>query len=229
MCNAFRDNSNLPHNCEDGFANSMCDTGHGTPVITRAEFQEIIKLEGQVRGSALNTDAACIESREGKEGLNVVEQSFRQLGYPIEYKKIRGMGWYPLCLRVLSLCVIRDIFDLDDSEIQNMGDKAPKFSFLVKVFMKFGGVPGKAAECAPDYWRMHYSIGDVRVSKIDDRAGYLLVQLANFRVHPILCRYLEGYFRRLVQFSFVDQNVESKEIKCAFNGDPCHEYRIAWK
>jgi hypothetical protein len=207
----------------------MYDADHGKAVITRAEFQEIIKLEGQVRGSALKTDAACVESREGKEGLHKVEQSFRQLGYPIEYKQFKGMGWYPLCLRVLSLCVIRDTFDMDDSEIQTMGDIAPKFSFLVKVFMKFTGVSGNVVDSVPDYWRMHYSIGDVRVSKIDDRAGYLLVQLANFRVHPVLCRYFEGYFRRLLQFSFVNQNVESQETKCAFNGDPCHEYRITWK
>ena len=229
MCYAFRDNSNLPHNREYGFVNSMYDSDHGNSVITRAEFQEIIKLEGQVRGSALNTDAACVESREGKEGLQKVEQSFRQLGYPIEYKQIKGMGWYPLCLRVLSLCVIKDTFDLDDSEIQNMGDIAPKFSFLVKVFMKLTGVSGNVADCAPNYWRMHYSIGDVRVSKIDDHEGYLLVQLTNFRVHPVLCHYFEGYFRRLLQFGFVDQNVESKETKCAFNGDPFHEYRITWK
>jgi hypothetical protein len=198
-------------------------------VITRSEFQDIINLEGQVRGSTLNTDAAFVESRGGKDSMHKVQETFRQLGYPIEYRHIRDMGWYPICLRVLSLRVIQDVFDLKDDEIRAMGDTAPKFSFIVKVFMKFTGMPEKALTRIPEYWRMHYSIGDIRVDEVNQQAGYLVVQLENFMVHQIMCRYLEGYFRRLLQFSFVTHEVRSKEMKCAFSGAPYHEYHIAWK
>ena len=44
-----------------------------------------------------------------------------------------------------------------------------------------------------------------------------------------LCRYFEGYFRRLLQFGFVTQEVRSRETKCTFDGAPYHEYHIAWK
>lgn len=198
-------------------------------MITRSEFQDIINLEGQVRGSALKTDAAFIENRGGKNGMHMVQETFRQSGYPIEYQRIRDMGWYPLCLRVLSLRVIQDVFDLKEKDIRDMGDTAPKFSFIVKVFMKFTGIPEQALTRVPEYWRMYYNVGDIRVEEVNEQAGYLIVQLENFEIHPILCRYLEGYFRRLLQFSFVTHEVRSKETKCAFNGSPYHEYHIAWK
>jgi hypothetical protein len=198
-------------------------------VITRSEFQDIINLEGQVRGSTLNTDAAFIKSRGGGDGMRKVQETFRQLGYPIEYSHIRDMGWYPICLRVLSLRVIQDVFDLKDDEVKTMGDTAPKFSFIVKVFMKFTGMPEKALTRIPEYWRMHYSVGDIRVDEVNQKKGYLVVQLEDFIIHRIMCRYLEGYFRRLLQFSFTTHEVRSKETKCAFNGAPYHEYNIAWK
>jgi len=202
---------------------------HNTQVITRTEFQDIVKLEGQVRGSALNTDAAYIQSQEGKEGIHRVEESFRHLGYPLGYKHIKDMGWYPICVRVLSLRLIQDTFDLQDDDIVRMGDMAPKFSFIVKVFMTFINLPERALSRIPEYWGMHYSIGDMRVATVDERAGYMVVQLDNFNIHPVFCRYFEGYFRRLMQFGFVTQEVRGRETKCVFDGAPYHEYHIAWK
>ena|GEM_PF-209693 len=227
-CDARDSNLHLPYTVGnvpfllDGF-------DHNTSVITRSEFQDIIKLDGQVRGSTLNTDASFVESREGKEGLRKIEESFKRLGYPVEYRQIRDMGWYPVCLRVLSLRIIQDVFGLRDNDMVSMGDTAPKFSFIVKVFMKFTGMPENAFSRIPEYWRMHYSIGDIRVEEMNEKAGYLVVRLLDFMIHPVLCRYLEGYFRRLLQFSFVAQEVRSRETKCAFNGAPYHEYHIAWK
>jgi len=221
-------NLSLSHNGKQGFKRQYY-YGHGASVITRSEFQDIINLEGQVRGSTLNTDAAYIESRGGKGGMRSVQETFRQLGYPVDYKQIKDMGWYPVCLRVLSLRVIQDVFDLNNDKIRDMGDAAPKFSFIVKVFMKFTGMPEHAFARIPEYWRMHYSIGDIRVDEVNERAGYLVIQLGSFKIHPILCRYFEGYFRRLLQFSFVTQEVRSRETKCAFDGAPYHEYHIAWK
>jgi hypothetical protein len=198
-------------------------------VLTKKDFQEIVKLEGQVRGSALNTDAACIQSQEGRKGLQRVEERFRRLGYPLEYHHIKDMGWYPISLRVLSLCVLRDVFRMDESGLKKLGDTAPKFSFMVKVFMKFSDLRDVALDSIPGYWRMHYSIGDMKIGEINEQEGYLTFQLENFHVHPILCPYFEGYLRRLLQFGFVDEQLASLETKCMHKGDALHEYRISWK
>lgn len=198
-------------------------------VITRVEFQEIVRLDGRVRGSALNTDAAYVECRDGREGLHKVEAAFRGLGYPLQYRNIKNMGWYPVCLRVLSLRIIRDVLDLGETGLRKMGDIAPKFSFLVRVGMNSVGLPAIVLNNVPVYWRAHYSVGDLGISEVNEQEGYLTVRLTNFKMHPILCRYLEGYFRRLLQFSFVDEVVECTETKCIYRGDDSHEYRISWK
>lgn len=198
-------------------------------MITRAEFQEIVKLDGGVRGSVLKTDAAYVESREGREGLHKVEATFRRLGYPLQYYNIRNMGWYPICLRVLSLRIIEDVLELGETGVRSMGDIAPKFSFLVRVGMNSVGLPTIVLKNIPLYWRAHYSVGDMRVSEVDEQKGYLSVQLMDFKIHPIMCKYFEGYFRRLLQFSFVDEVVMNQETKCVFKGDGLHEYRISWK
>lgn len=198
-------------------------------MITRVEFQEIVKLDGGVRGSALNTDAAYVESQEGREGLHKVETTFRRLGYPLQYRNIKNMGWYPVCLRVLSLRIIKDVFNLGDTGLRDMGDIAPKFSFLVRVGMDSVGLPSIVLKKIPLYWRTHYNVGDMNVGEVNHQEGYLFIQLKNFKLHPIMCQYFEGYFRRLLQFGFVDQVVESIETKCVFEGDDYHEYRISWK
>jgi len=198
-------------------------------MLTKKEFQEIVRLEGQVRGSALNTDAAFIRSREGREGLRRVEERFRILGYPLEYRHIRDMGWYPISLRALSLCGVRDVFRLGEADMKDMGDTAPKFSFIVKVFMKFSDLNDVALDSIPGYWRMHYSIGDMRIGEINENEGYVTLRLENFCIHPVLCSYFEGYLRRLLQFGFSDKQLECSETKCLHKGDTHHEYRISWK
>ncbi len=198
-------------------------------MLTRQEFGEIVKLEGQVRGSALNTDAAYIQSHEGREGLRRAEERFLNLGYPLEYRNIKDMGWYPISLRVLSLCVMRDVFGFDEGGLKELGDTAPKFSFMVKVFMKFTNPDELDPDRVPGYWRMHYSIGDMAVSEVSNQKGFVTLRLSNFRVHPVLCPYFEGYLRRLLQFSFVDEEVMSVETRCLYKGDDFHEFRISWK
>ncbi|MBE0432241.1 hypothetical protein IBX73_02105 [candidate division WOR-3 bacterium] len=198
-------------------------------MITRTEFQEIIKLDGQVRGSALNTDAAYVESQEGRAALHRVETTFQTMGYPLQYTKINSMGWYPVCLRVLSLRLIQDVLMLDEAGLRTMGDAAPKFSFLVRVGVNLPLLPAAFTKKIPGYWRRHYRVGELWASEMNGQERSLRLQLRNFRLHPVLCRYFEGYFGRLLQFGFADQQVECRETKCVYEGDACHEYELSWQ
>lgn len=198
-------------------------------MITRKEFGEIIKIDGKVRGSALKTDAAYIMSHKGEQGLQKIEEEFRRLGYPIEYRKFKDTGWYPLCLRILSLLIIKDTFKWSDEDLKIMGDTAPKYSFIVKFFMKFTGPPKEGMNSMPKYWKMHYTIGDIDTVEINEQKRFMKIRLKDFKTHPLLCRYLEGYFRRLLQFNFLEEKVDIEETKCMFRGDPYHEYKLYWR
>lgn len=198
-------------------------------MITRSEFQQIVKLDGQVRGSALRTDAAYVESHRGRSGLRRIEAAFEALGYPLRYAQIRNMAWYPVCLRILSLRLVQDGLGLDEEGLHAMGDGAPKFSFLVRVGLDLPLVPGTIGGKIPGYWRRHYTVGELRAEKMDGPGRSLRLQLTGLRLHPVLCRYLEGYFGRLMQFGLADRPVECRETKCVHRGDACHEYEINWQ
>ncbi len=198
-------------------------------MITRTEFQKIVKLDGSFRGSDLRTDAAYVESISGSNGLDDVEAAFKRLGYPLEYQNIDNLSWYPICLRVLSLRMIEDVLRLDEAGMKKMGDAAPKFSFLVRTGMVSPGDHSAIRETIPLYWRLHYSVGEMSVNGSDDRKGSLIVRLERFNVHPVLCAYLEGCLRRLIQFGLPGEKVESAETGCYSKGDAFHEYRFSWK
>ena len=202
---------------------------HSSRVITRREFQEIIKLDGRVRGSALNTDAMYVERHGGLAGRRRVEAAFESLGYPLQYAQIKNMAWYPVCLRILSLRLVQDCLGLDEAGLRAMGDCAPKFSFLVRVGLDLPLTPATLGGRIPGYWRRLYSVGDLRAGRTAGAGHTLRLQLADLRLHPVLCRYLEGYFGRLMQFGLADRPVGCRETKCVHEGDACHEYEISWQ
>ncbi len=198
-------------------------------MLGRSEFAKIIKIEGKVRGSALKTDAEYVKRNWGADGLKVVETDFKNLGYPIEYRKIKDLDWYPVCVRLLSLLIIKARFNLSDDDIESMGKMTPKFSFIVKFIIKMAPTLEKGIENIPMIWGKHYSIGEFEVVEFDDKDNFLLIRLKDFKVHPILCRYLTGYFFGLLQFLMPNENVKIEELRCMFKGDPYHEYRFTWK
>ncbi|MBZ1356401.1 MAG: hypothetical protein KY054_01325 [Candidatus Nealsonbacteria bacterium] len=52
------------------------------------------------------------------------------------------MAFYPIGLRVLSILAIAEVFDFNENQVRNeIGENAPKMSFVVKVFAQsFGHV-----------------------------------------------------------------------------------------
>jgi hypothetical protein len=80
-------------------------------MVTKNDADNIMKLPGNARGAMLQTDAAFIKQNHGEEGIHKVEEEFMKVGYSIDYEKINAMKWYPLGLRVLSLRIIKDVFN----------------------------------------------------------------------------------------------------------------------
>jgi len=198
-------------------------------MVTKEDADIIMKLRGEVRGSALQTDAMFIQRKYGEEALNRVNKELQELGYPIEYEKINAMKWYPLGLRLLSLRVIKDIFTLSDEDIKLMGDTAPKYSFIVKLLMKYFISPQETLRRASEYWRKHYSTGIIEAAAFKEGDKQITLFIKDFKIDPVFCKYLEGYFRRLIQNLFPHKKVESEEIQCMFKGDAYHEFRMFWE
>jgi hypothetical protein len=197
--------------------------------MKKNEVDELMNITGRVRGAVFETDAAYIRNRYGDEGLGKLNAALAEVGQPIDYESVNSMEWLPLGLRALSLLVIKDVFNWNDKQIKEMGDAAPKYSFIVKLLMKFFVSPAVAFQHAPEYWIKHYDIGKLDAVELDEPRRRAVIHLHDFRVHPIYCRYLEGYFQRLFKFMYPKSRIEIKETKCMCDHSPHHEFIVTWE
>jgi hypothetical protein len=195
-------------------------------MITKVKADELMQIQGQVRGAVFETDAEYIRNRYGLEGLDKVMAALEAVGYPIQYGDVKSMEWLPLGLRALSLLIIKDVFNWNDEEIKDMGDAAPKYSFIVKLLMKFFVSPSVAFDHAPEYWVKHYDTGRLIAVDLDDEKGHAIIHLHDFKVHPLYCKYLEGYFQRLFKFMYPKSRIEITETQCMCRDDAHHEFVV---
>ncbi|MFC1629987.1 hypothetical protein ACFL06_00430 [Patescibacteria group bacterium] len=195
--------------------------------MNKAELDNLANIEGKVRGATFQTDAKYVLEKKGEEGLKKLEKKMKELGYKIDYRTAKATDWYPAGLRIISLLVIKDTFQMSDEDIREMGNTAPKFSFIVKFVLKIFSLLKKFVREIPIFWKEHFSIGEIEVAEFDEKKKRIVIYLKGVQFHPIFCLYLEGYCERIIQF--VVKNPSCKETKCTFRGDPYHEYSFSWK
>jgi len=197
--------------------------------ITKEEIKKIMGTKGKVRGVVFQTDAEYVRLKKGEEGLRLLEKKTKEFGYPIEYGKIKTMDWYPLGLRALSLLAVKETFYWGDKEIDDMGNSAPKYSFVVKMLLRYFLSLRRSLEEVPTYWAKHYTAGEMEFVELDEKKKYYIIRLKNFKIHPIWCTYLTGYYRRFTQYVIKSEKVTIEETKCMFKGDPYHEFIGRWE
>jgi hypothetical protein len=195
-------------------------------MLTRAEAEEVMRIEGRARTVTLRTDAAFVKRWKGEKELRRLEDRLQYMGYPISYEKMRALDWCPIGLRVLSLLAIKDTFNWGDEEIRSMGYTAPIYSFVARLFMKAITSPKLAIRPAPVYWTTHYDVGKVEVEFQGEEHATLFIR--EFSGHPVLCRHVEGYIERVIQFVLPHRKVSAVETRCVFKGDTHHQYDLVW-
>ena len=174
------------------------------------------KYSGEVRGVAILTDAEFVRKKWGVEGLNKIKAVASDLGYPIEYEKIKALAWYPLALRMLSLFIITDTFNMSGEQVEEMGYTAPKFSFLMKWLVKYFASTKMTIDQAPSVWRKHYTIGSLE-TQYNEGDNFALVQVKGLAFPEMGIKYLQGYFRRVTEFSV------GKPVYCELTETPGEE------
>jgi hypothetical protein len=198
--------------------------------LTKDIAKKLMEIEGETRGVVLKTDGEYILKEKGEEGLKKVEEELEGLGYPIKFKEIKTMDFFPVGLRVISLLTIKKIFNFDDEKIKEMGIFATKVSLIIKIFTRyFLSVKRVFYVEAPKIWRKHWTIGDLMPVEINEEKKYAILRLKNFSLHPVYCKYLEGYFPGPFQLMIKSSKMTCEETKCTFRGDEYHEYLIKWQ
>ncbi len=191
--------------------------------------EELMVFKGKVRGEKFRTHAAYINQKEGEEGLRAIEKRLEELGYPFKFDDIRSLDWYPAGYSPLIMILAKDIFGWTDKDIFDMGYSAPKYSFIFKMALRWAISVERMAEESPSYWRKHYDFGEIEAADVDNEKKQVVSKISGFKLHPIMCSYLQGYILRMLQYVIKDgDNAKIKETKCIHKGDPYEEYVIKW-
>ena len=95
--------------------------------LTKETAAKLMQSRGEVKGVVFKTDEKYILKERGEEGLKLLEQELKKLGYPIKYKEIKAMSLHPIGLRAISLLMIKKVFKFDDKEIEKIGVLPPKY------------------------------------------------------------------------------------------------------
>lgn len=194
-------------------------------IISKEEFDELMKVKGEVRGASFKTEAEFVLKEEGKEGMEILEDVMTKLGHP--YKEIKMMDFYPLGLEAVMLLAIQRLFNYDDKKFQEMGRTEAKVSFIIRLFMKYFVSIDKVLKEVSKMWRKYYTVGDLKVTELNEEERYVILRLENFCLHPILCQSLIGYFPSVLQM-VVGGETSCEETKCVFRGDDYHEFLLKW-
>jgi hypothetical protein len=195
-------------------------------MLDQNELQKIINTPGEVKGVVFQTDANYVLKKMGESGLKKLEEQVKILGLAINYREASALKAYPIGLRVASLLLIIDTFGWDDAEIRQMGYEAPKTSFVVKLLMKFFVSFVRLMQEVPKYWQEHYTVGVLESIKIDDTKKEAILHLRDISIHPLFCKYLEGYFEKIYEFSLEGRKGSCTEIECEFSGAAYHSYEF---
>ena len=195
------------------------------------EAKRLIKMtKGEVRGAAIQHHLQYIKEREGEEGVKRVEERLKELGHPLNFQKIKPLGWVSLGVADLIVLIAKDLFGWEEKDIFEMGNNAPKYSFVVKLLMRYFTDARRNFEESPKYWRVHFTpaAGTLEAHEFNEKEKYFVIRLRH-QCHPIMCVYYCGYFLRIAQYTLESEHPTVKEVKCMSKGAPYHEFVVRWK
>jgi len=196
--------------------------------MTQELINGLKNLEGKARGVTMQTDASYVSKKMGQDALVKLQQKTKEMGWEVDYANIKTMDWYPIGMRVLSLLAAKEAFGLGDKEIEEMGNFAPKYSFIASTMLRYFLSIEQVFKEASKYWEKHYSIGELEAYEIDIEKKYAILRLKNFEVHPVICTYFCGYFLRISQLVMKSEKITAEETKCIFKQGPYHEFLVKW-
>lgn len=196
-------------------------------VISKEEFNELMKLEGEVKGTGIKTHGKFILKEEGEEGLKKIEETMAGLGYPIKLKGIKSTTLYPFGVEAAILLAIKRLFNYDDKKFNEMGRFHAKSSLIIRLFMKYFVSLERVSEEGLKIWRRYFTIGSLEVVEVDEEKRHMIFRVKNFWFHPLHCQILMGSIPTIIQM-IVGGKVICEETKCLYRDDEYHEFVLKW-
>ncbi len=195
--------------------------------FSEEETKKLEEAKGQVRGMGMKAHADFIYEKEGPEGLERLERAMAEAGYPVQYKEIKAMDFYPLRMELATLITIKKLFRYPDEKFREIGKFGVKFSLLIKLFMKYFISLEKLTKEADNLWEKGGDLGHLKIVMRDKEKNIIVLRVEDFSAHPLYCQIFSGYFSKAIQM-IVGKEATCEETKCVFRGDNCHEFLLKW-
>lgn len=198
-------------------------------ILTKEKVKQLLSIPGNVRGTIILTDIEYIKRKWGEEAILKLKERLKELEIPLDFEKIKHTEMYPEAISVLVILLIKEILNLKEQDIFEMGQAAMKLSPIVKILTKFFLSIDVVLERAPEYWRQYFDFGELEVVEYDKEKKYAIIRKKGYKFHPISCVYHMGYFYQVAKIASGAKKITIKETKCVFRGDPFDEYHFTWE
>ena len=196
-------------------------------IISQEEFDELMRIKGEIRGVSIKSDLEFILKERGSEDLNKIEKTITNFGYPIAYKEIQILNFYPLGLDAIIMLLAKRMLDFENKDFQKMGRYEAKLSLIMRLFMRYFYSIDRFAKEISSIWRKYFTVGDIKIIEFSKEKKYVILRIENFLCHPLFCQSLIGYFP-VVLGMIVKGSVDCEETKCVYRGDEYHEFLMKW-
>jgi len=195
------------------------------------EIAFLEKLTVQERGTDIKFLVNYVKSKEGLAGLKKVEAALSKVGYQMpDVEKIGDLEWIPSSCPTIFMVASVKVFNWQESDLIELGKSALAFHPLLRrFFIKYFLSLEKTFKKAVQIWPKQYSEGRVEIVKYEKQDQSIVVRLINFKKHPFICLFLQGVFIKIIKTETGSRKVIGRETKCAFKGDPYHEFVFEWQ
>ncbi len=197
-------------------------------IIPKSEIDELMSLKGEVKGTGIKTHGEFILKEEGEEGLVKLEEALGKLDLAIKFKEVKSTTLYPFGVEAVILVVIKRLFNYDNEKFREMGKFHAKSSLIIRLFMKYFVSLKKVSEEGPKMWGRYFTIGNLKMTEVNEQKRHIVFRIENFKFHPLHCQILMGSVPTVIQM-IVGARVTPKEAKCVHRGDEYHEFLLTWK
>ena len=153
-------------------------------IITKEIVDELMRIKGEVRGIAPKSHVQFVVEEKGEEVLKKIEEKMKELGYPVGYKNMKPMSFYPIGLEATTLLVIKELFNYDDQKLREIGVYQSKVSLIIKLFTKYFVSMKVIAQKAPEMWRKYYTVGNLRITELNEKEKYTIIEVKDFQIYP---------------------------------------------
>ncbi|MEI6597060.1 MAG: hypothetical protein WCL13_02510 [bacterium] len=196
-------------------------------IISKEEFEKIKKAPGEMRGNGDKSIGDYILEKEGENGLQKVEEIMKGLGYPIEYRKINEINYYPAWLADITFLIVKRLFNFTNEDFQKMGAREVKFTPVKKFFVKYFVSLKTVCEAASKIFSQYYTEGKLEMMEFNEKERRAILKVSQFGSSEANCQYFIGYVVATAGMAS-KYPITCEETKCIYRGDKYHEFVIKW-